>query len=226
VQQVMNIFSAGSETFKDHEDRDPPPHPGPAVVANNFMPFASAKSVEECMDEYFKNIPDPELILGPTTAPRSHPFESTNFETSTDRIRKWLNSPEVKDWKKSKSNVTSSNDPAESATFMARAVVRAERSISKYDNHKCIAIDTMANVNVFRNPDLVPEVFRVNRGMNIEGVGEIGTKTQSKGIHPLFGEVWILPSNSYNILSQYQTKLNGFLMQFSEDNETCWLEEH
>jgi hypothetical protein len=81
----------------------------------------------------------------------------------------------------------------------------------------------MANVNVFRNEDLVIDAKTTQNAMNIDGVGEKGTTTQRKGIHPLFGEVWILPTNSYNIVSQYQAQKNGFLLRMSEDNESCWL---
>jgi hypothetical protein len=81
----------------------------------------------------------------------------------------------------------------------------------------------MANINVFRNRDLVNDVRTTTIAMNIDGVGQKGTKTQCKGSHPLFGDVWIVPSNQYNIVSQYQAQKNGFLMRMSEDNNTCWL---
>jgi hypothetical protein len=120
-------------------------------------------------------------------------------------------------------------DPTESAVMQLHGHVSMARSASvrkiasKFDNHLCIAIDTMANVNVFRNTDLAGPVGKTNKCMNIDGVGESVTKTQNKAVHPLFGEVWIIPTNSYNILSHHQAMKNGFLMRMSDDNNSCWL---
>lgn len=93
----------------------------------------------------------------------------------------------------------------------------------RFDNNKWLAIDTMANINVFRNEDLVNDARDSSIPMNIDGVGEKGTKTYRRGVHPLFGDVWIVPSNQYNIVSAFQAQKNGFKLRMSEDNESCWL---
>ena len=93
----------------------------------------------------------------------------------------------------------------------------------KFNNHTWLVLDTMANINVFRNPDLAENITTSSLPMNIDGVGEKGTRTQRRGVHPLFGEVWIVLENQYNIVSHYQAVKNGFLLRMSDDNKSCWL---
>ena len=121
------------------------------------------------------------------------------------------------------SSGSSSAIQANNAVYVLSSKYKTVTKLSKFNNHTFIALDTMANVNVFRNEDLVKDVRTTQNMMNIDGVGEKGTRTQRKGVHPLFGEVWILPTNSYNIVSQYQAQKNGFLLRMSEDNNSCWL---
>ena len=92
-----------------------------------------------------------------------------------------------------------------------------------FNNHTHYCLDSMANVSVFRNPDLISSVGTSTRPLSIDGVGSKMTNVDQVGVHPLFGEVWYLPSNEYNIVSQWQAEKQGFLLKMSEDNKSCYL---
>jgi hypothetical protein len=82
-----------------------------------------------------------------------------------------------------------------------------------FDNHTYYCLDSMANVSVFRNSDLLTDIHKSIRALSIEGVGSKMTKVDQVGAHPLFGEVWYLPANEYNIVSQWQAEKQGFLLK-------------
>ena len=118
------------------------------------------------------------------------------------------------------------HDSSDENSVIGSVYMAKHNSVSfcrKFNNHTWLALDTMANINVFRNPDLVENLSISSLPMNIDGVGEKGTRTQRRGVHPLFGEVWIVPENQYNIVSHYQALKNGFLLRMSSDNKSCWL---
>ena len=92
-----------------------------------------------------------------------------------------------------------------------------------YNNHTFYCLDSMANVSVFRNPDLISDIRQSDKPLSIDGVGAKLTKVNQVGTHHLFGEVWYLPTNEYNIVSQWQAQKSGFLLKMSDDNQSCYL---
>ena len=92
-----------------------------------------------------------------------------------------------------------------------------------YNNHTFYCLDSMANVSVFRNPDLLTDIRQSDKPLSIDGVGAKLTKVSQVGNHYLFGEVWYLPTNEYNIVSQWQAQKHGFLLKMSDDNKSCYL---
>ena len=92
-----------------------------------------------------------------------------------------------------------------------------------YNNHTFYCLDSMANVSVFRNPDLISDIRQSDKPLSIDGVGAKLTKVNQVGTHHLFGEVWYLTTNEYNIVSQWQAQKSGFLLKMSDDNQSCYL---
>jgi hypothetical protein len=68
----------------------------------------------------------------------------------------------------------------------------------------------MANINIFRNPELLPEVGNAAKKITVDGAGGKSTEISQVGYHPLFGEVWFHPDNDYNIISEWQAEKMGF----------------
>jgi hypothetical protein len=58
-----------------------------------------------------------------------------------------------------------------------------------YNNHTFYCLDSMANVSVFRNPDLISDIRQSDKPLSIDGVGAKLTKVNQVGTHHLFGEV-------------------------------------
>jgi hypothetical protein len=148
-------------------------------------------------------------------------YAEVNADNSPGRVLDGYNNIDMRDM--SQADDDNSNhefDPGGSAFMAKHHNISSSR---KFNNHTWLVLDTMANINVFRNPDLVEQVSTSSLPMNIDGVGEKGTRTQRRGVHPLFGEVWIVPENQYNIVSHYQAVKNGFLLRMAPDNKSCWL---
>jgi hypothetical protein len=78
-------------------------------------------------------------------------------------------------------------------------------------------LDSMANVNVACNPELVVHL----RATDVAGLRRIGgtTKLEEIGTHPLWGDVFIDRSQPYNILSLHQAQVHGFRELTSQDQQ-------
>ena len=78
-------------------------------------------------------------------------------------------------------------------------------------------LDSMANVNVACNPELVVHL----RATDVAGLRGIGgtTKLEEIGTHPLWGDVFIDRSQPYNILSLHQAQVHGFRELTSQDQQ-------
>ena len=84
------------------------------------------------------------------------------------------------------------------------------------DNQSWV-LDSMANVNVACNPDLVVHL-RATDVAGLRGIGGI-TKLEEIGTHPLWGDVFIDRSQPYNILSLHQAQEHGFRELTSHDQQ-------
>ena len=69
-------------------------------------------------------------------------------------------------------------------------------------------LDSMANVNVACNTDLVVHIRRTDSA-GLRGIGGV-TKLDEIGTHPLWGDVFIDRSQPFNILSLHQAQMHGF----------------
>ena len=78
-------------------------------------------------------------------------------------------------------------------------------------------LDSMANVNVACNPDLVVHL-RATEVAGLRGIGGT-TKLEEIGTHPLWGDVFIDRSQPYNILSLHQAQEHGFRELTSQDQQ-------
>ena len=78
-------------------------------------------------------------------------------------------------------------------------------------------LDSMANVNVACNPDLVVHIRRTDSA-GLRGIGGV-TKLDEIGTHPLWGDVFIDRSQPYNILSLHQAQMHGFRELTSQDQQ-------
>ena len=78
-------------------------------------------------------------------------------------------------------------------------------------------LDSMANVNVACNPDLVVNL-RATDVAALRGIGGT-TKFEEIGTNPLWGDVFIDRSQPYNILSLHQAQVHGFRELTSQDQQ-------
>jgi len=132
-----------------------------------------------------------------------------------------LNSSSSSDSEVDGSKVAEDKSSNSGGVHMARHYL--PQSKEPYNNHTFYCLDSMANVSVFRNPELLTDIRSSDKPLSIDGVGAKLTKVDQVGTHHLFGEVWYLPTNEYNIVSQWQAQKNGFLLKMSEDNKSCYL---
>ena len=91
------------------------------------------------------------------------------------------------------------------------------------NDHFNYCLDSMANVNVFRNRDLLTNIRESKRTMHIDGVGGKSVSIKLIGDHKLFGTCYYCPETEYNVVSQWKAELQGFKTRLSEDNESAWL---
>ena len=106
--------------------------------------------------------------------------------------------------------------------FMAKTAEDSNPSKESNDHYN-YCVDTMANVNVYRNKDLIINVRSSGRPMRIDGVGGKTVNMNQIGDHPLFGPGFYCPENDYNVLSRWRLNQQGFLVNFSKDNESIWV---
>jgi hypothetical protein len=87
----------------------------------------------------------------------------------------------------------------------------------RVEDNLSYVLDSMANVNVACNPELVVHL----RVTDVAGLRWIGltTKLENIGTHPLWGDVFIDRSQPYNILSLHQAQVHSFRELTSQDQQ-------
>ncbi len=87
----------------------------------------------------------------------------------------------------------------------------------RVENNLSWVLNSMANVNVACNPELVVHL----RATDVAGLRGIGgtTKLEEIGTHPLWDDVFIDRSQPYNILSLHQAQVHDFRELTSQDQQ-------
>jgi len=62
-------------------------------------------------------------------------------------------------------------------------------------------LDSMANVSICNNKDLLTNVRNLEKPISVRGLGVISKELTNVGTHPLFGDMLIDEDNPHNILS-------------------------
>jgi hypothetical protein len=80
-------------------------------------------------------------------------------------------------------------------------------------------LDSMANVSICNNKDLLTNVRNLEKPISVRGLGGISKKLTNVGTHPLFGDMLIDEDNPHNILSLDRAQAMGFKEIASNDQE-------
>jgi len=81
-------------------------------------------------------------------------------------------------------------------------------------------LDSMANVSVCNNKDLLTNVLNLEKPIGMRGLGWISKKSTNIETHPLFGDMLIDEDNPYNILSLERAQAMGFKETTSNDQKS------
>jgi len=93
--------------------------------------------------------------------------------------------------------------------------------------NKIIGLDTMAEVSIFKNPDLFHETWEADKTIFIDGVNAEGQAlcVMDEGI-TAFGVVRYHPKSAGNILSFGEMRKNAFQLYYSPENDSFMVQMH